>query len=97
MQPSSPKRFAECPRCHSPAVHVPWRPQAAAWRRKVGLWLALLWLTSVLWLIVGLVQGGFLWLGALAVYTVITVVVAVLLYRNVRGYRCGSCGLRWSI
>ena len=61
------------------------------------MWLALLWLTAVLWLIAGLVYGGFLWLGALAVYVVITVVAAVLLYRNVRGYRCGSCGFRWSI
>ena len=61
------------------------------------MWLALLWLTAVLWLIVGLVYGGVLWLGVLAVYLFITLVVAVLVYRNVRGYRCDSCGLRWSI
>lgn len=78
-------------------MHVPWRPQAAAWRRRVGLWLVFLWLTAVLWLIVGLVSGGVLWLGALAVYVTITVIAAVLVYRNVRGYRCDSCGLRWSI
>ena len=59
--------------------------------------MALLWMTAVLWLIMGLVYGGVFWLGPLAGYLIVTVVVAVLVYRNVRGYRCDSCGLRWSI
>ena len=89
------KPFVECPRCHSPAVHVPWEPGRVRRRRRALRSLLVLWATSIAWVALGVVRGGLLWVIGLSGYAVVTLVTGVVSYRSAHGYRCSACKLRW--
>ena len=57
MQPVPRKLFVECPRCHSPAVRVPWEPARAKGRRRAFQGLAALWSTAIAWVALALAKG----------------------------------------
>lgn len=97
MEPVPRKLFVECPRCRSPAVHVPWEPKFVQRRKRIFRGLVLLWITSIAWVVLGLVQGGLLWVVGLASYALVTVVASVVSYRSARGYHCSACNLRWHL
>ena len=97
MQPIPRKPFMKCPRCHSPAVHVPWEPARSRRRQRAFQGLALLWITSIAWVILGLLSGGFLWIVALSLYASATVVVGIMSYGSAHSYLCDACRLRWRL
>ena len=95
MESTPRKRFMECPGCGSPAVHVPWEPQAALRRRRNLLGVALFWLTSPVWIATAIVTGESQWALVLAAYGLVTIVASVAYYRSAHGYRCAGCNRRW--
>ena len=97
MQAVPRKFFAECPRCHSPAVSVPWKPAKAAGRRRAFQGLAALWSTAIAWVTLALAKGDLLWLIPLAVYGLVTASVAAYVYRSAHTYRCTRCRLEWRV
>lgn len=97
MQPVPRKFFAECPRCHSPAVRVPWEPARAKGRRRAFQGLAALWSTAIAWVALALAKGDILWLIALGAYVLTTAGVAAYVYRSAHTYRCTTCRLGWRV
>ena len=97
MDPAPRRLLVECPECRSPAVHVPWEPQAALGRRRTVRGLALLWLTSPAWAAMALVTSEPWWALPLIAYGLVTVVAGVAYYRSAHGYRCADCTSRWRV
>ena len=95
MQPVPRKFFSECPRCHSPAVRVPWEPARAKGRRRASQGLAALWSTAIAWVALALAKGDILWLIPLGAYVLTTAGVATYAYRSAHTYRCTTCRLGW--
>jgi len=95
VEPVPRKQFMECPRCRSPQVRVPWEPARIRLRERAFRGLVVLWLTSVAWVVLGLVWSKVLWVAGLSAYALTTLVVSILAYRSTRAYRCVACGLKW--
>ena len=90
------KQLVECPRCRSAEVHVPWEPMRSTERRSSARTLAFLWATSLVWPLVAIVTGAWMWLLFLAVYVIATVMAAVSIYRSLHRYQCARCHLQWT-